>query len=405
MNTPTISTRQTGDMLAILNWSSGDLMVFESDDGKYVRDNLSYFMESTSSDDREIKSLLDGDGSLVPNSRKLRGSLLQMGATFGIPVVVNMEINRRCNERCDICYIGLGELNKKERSAFEEMSLEDFDAMLDDFVALGVFLLVFTGGEAFLTKQLHDFIKIAASKGFVSEIFSNLQYVPSWIFQSDSVELMIGRIQTTIYSGDACKHDSRTSVKGSFHRTLHNMQKLQDKGYYVEVASPLTYDSFESRKVTKKLFDEIGIKQDFSWPIVNEYYTQYQGQSRLNISASQMKRFLAENPDFLLEIDFSHNDDHICGAGRAMFAIDAKGAIYPCSQYPKELGNIRNDRVSDVFRSTGMAEIGDVRRRAVNVDKAYNFCMGNNYSETGDPLVQPVFIRTVAEKAQPFERR
>jgi MoaA/NifB/PqqE/SkfB family radical SAM enzyme len=167
---------------------------------------------------------------------------------------------------------------------------------LDKLHKMGVFLLVLTGGEPFLNKKLEQFLWLAKAKGFVVELFSNLQQIPSWFWKLSPTTAMIGRIQVSIYSSDPIVHDRITTIKGSPKKSMNNLCELKRLGFYVEVATPLMKYNFDSWEETRKLFASLKIKQDFSWPIVDEYYSRKTGKSSLNIMASQFAKFVEKNP-------------------------------------------------------------------------------------------------------------
>ena len=93
-------------------------------------------------------------------------------------------------------------------------------------------------------------------------------------------------------------------------------------------------------------------------------------------------------------MDVSDEDAPLCAAGVALFGISAKGDVYPCSQYPRPTGNIRNSQIEDIVFGKRMREsvaycVSDIKEKG----PLYNYCIGNNFSETGHPLRQPEFLR------------
>jgi len=312
---------------------------------------------------------------------------------FSFPVIVNLELNRRCNLRCVHCYIGREGLASSEPSVFDALTEEQIKNLLGSLHSIGVFLVVLTGGEPFLNGNIENVVRMASEKGFVLEVFSNLQHLPDWLSRSNPNALRIGRIQTSVYSADPRMHDKITMAEGSFERTLTNLRLLKERGYYVEVATPLMRRNFETRNETVALFRSLGIRQDFAWPIVNEYQAPSSSRKALlNISGEQVERFATEHPDFFIRPDLRRSDEPICAAGRALLGITCDGDVWPCSQYPLAVGNILERDVCQILGSPAMLEIAGRTKAMLQNEDNFNFCMGTNYAETGDPFSQPDFV-------------
>lgn len=381
--------RVVGKSVHVLNTTTGKLLTFEMSE-KELLPILQNWTDPELELTEEIMSLFVLERQT--NTRLCRSSLNSLGMELGFPTIVNLEINRRCSMRCVHCYIGAEFLESSTRSVFEDMSVKQQSLFLDELRGLGVFLLVFTGGEPFLNVKLEQLFKLAREKGFVVEIFSNLQQIPSWFWKLDSSTAMIGRVQVSIYSSDPVVHDDITTIMGSHERSMRNLKRLQQIGFYVEVATPLMKSNFDTWETTRQLFTDLGVKQNFSWPIVEEYYSEKTGKTSLNITAQQLKQFIDRNPDFLMRTEFTPPNDPVCEAGRSMFSISSDGNVFPCSQFPYPVGNITKDNMSSIYRSKAMQRIRDYRMMDTGLKEAYNYCMGENFVQTGNPLKQSKFF-------------
>lgn len=382
--------RIIGKYIHFLNCSSGKVQSFGLADGRNIIDNLDHPNQLKEVMSKETFSFLfDKKKRMKPKG--LRTSLLELGAEFSFPTTANIELNRRCVLRCKHCYIPFSDLNNGENELFDNYSLKEIKKFFVSLKKIGVFFVVLTGGEPFLNNNFRNFLTEADKQGFVIEIFSNLQNIPDWFINS-SYKYRINRFQTSIYSIDPEIHDFVTSKKGSLKNTLRNLRVLKKLGYRVEVASPLMCFNFDSRVKTREYFASRNINQSFSWPIVNEYYEGCKGKYRLNITKEQFLQFVDENPDYVMCPDFS-DKKYICGAGRILFSISAKGDVFPCSQFPKKMGNIKESSIEKIMEGKKMCGIACMSPKGIKKNEyVYNFCMGNNYSETGDPLKVPEFL-------------
>jgi len=327
------------------------------------------------------------------NSRLCRKNLIKLGLRFNFPTMVNIELSRRCSLRCVHCYVGDKNLSSSKPSFLEQLSECDVNGLFDELKSLGVFLVVITGGEPFISKSFKTFLEIGAQKGFLMEIFSNLQYLPDWFCSSRYKDFRIGRIQTSVYSSEKKIHDSVTKSIGSFEQNIKNLYFLKEKGYFLEVATPLMRKNFFSWENTSFFFRKIGIVQNFSWPLAYEYYgLNKRRKGELNISGQNFRDFVGKNPDFLLKINNANPDEYICEAGKAIFAISATGDIFPCSQLPLSVGNIKRNKIKEIIRGKRMVKIASLKWKDIRAKKVFNFCLGINYTDAGNVLTQPEYM-------------
>jgi radical SAM protein with 4Fe4S-binding SPASM domain len=113
----------------------------------------------------------------------------------------------------------------------------------------------------------------------------------------------------------------------------------------------------------------------------------------LNISKEQFLQFSTENPDFIIHCEWKKKNMPLCEAGISVFSISADGSVFPCSQYPLMVGNIFEERISAIYKGKKMKDAISYKVKDLCPDcEYYNFCIGNNFTETGDPLKQPTFM-------------
>ncbi len=376
--------RVIGEFAHILNPFTGKLVSLSLEDFKLLKD-------ATVKDlDTENLKTIQIPNKKTPNSRKFRTNLINLGAEYHFPTIVNIEITRRCLLDCKHCYITSEEHKSSKKKGLELLNREEIDTLVKELRDMGVFLIVLTGGEPCIASNVKDYIDACNKYNVMFELFSCLQIIPDWL---NSSLKNLSRIQVSIYSLENQIHDSITQKVGSLENSLKNIKKLKDKGFYIEIATPIMTLNFENRHEISKYFEDLGIKQNFSWPILNEYYTPHTGKSSLNISKEQFLQFNKENPDFIIHCEWETKDMPLCVAGISVFSISADGNVFPCSQYPLVIGNLFEEKISTLYKSKKMKDAISYRVKDLCSDcEHYNFCIGNNYTETGDPLKQPTFM-------------
>ena len=149
--------------------------------------------------------------------------------------IVNLqfELSSRCNERCIHCYIP----NEKKNHG-EDMSSSKVKELIDEYVDMGGIHVTFSGGEAFLHKELLDLVRYCRDKDLKVSILSNLIAVTDKQIE-ELKELNISLIQVSLYSMDPKKHDFVTTVKGSLEKTKRVIEKLVAADIPVQISCPI----------------------------------------------------------------------------------------------------------------------------------------------------------------------
>ena len=378
--------RKVGKFAHILNPYTGSLVSL------HLKDYENITKVTRKDIDQEILETIKVPKNSHMNSRLFRSSLITLGSEYKFPTIVNIELTRRCLLDCKHCYITSEEHKNQQAKGVESLAEQEIDDLLKNLHDMGVFLIVLTGGEPLIAKNVEFFIHACQKYNIAFELFSCLQVVPSWL-NKDLKNL--ARIQVSVYSLKDNVHDFITQKQDSLKKTLKNIEGLKKDNLYIEIATPLMNINFDDRKDISKYFKDYGIRQNFSWPILNEYYSEKTDKSLLNVSKEQFALFVEENPDFIIDCEWKDKKKPICEAGISVLSIVADGSVFPCSQYPKEVGNIFENNIHDIYKGERMAETISYTPNGLCPDcKYYNFCIGNNYSETGNPLKQPDFMIT-----------
>jgi len=158
------------------------------------------------------------------DSSKLPSELLQF-ARDKKPVVV-WNCTQRCNLKCVHCYA-----QSEDRDYPGEMSTEEAKTMIDDLAEFGAPVLLFSGGEPTIRKDLVELMHYAKSKGMRVVISTNGTLItPEKAAQYAEVGLSYVGVSL---DGGRETHDRFRGLEGSFDKAIAGIRNARDAGIKV----------------------------------------------------------------------------------------------------------------------------------------------------------------------------
>lgn len=262
----------------------------------------------------------------------------------------HLDLTYRCNQACLHCYNPEAPLRRTGGFNFAaELKTTEIITLLDQLVQLGVFRIIFSGGEATLRTDLLEILDAARKRGFCVELYSNgLGFTDSLV--SCLSKLGIHKVSLSLYSHEPQPHDQITGVSGSWGHTVNSFRLL--KHYNMQTACksiPMrdtVDDYFETKSFCATLADSVSM--DMS---VSPGYGNNQTPLKLQPTEKQMAAIFRQEIEEgrLKKQVFLDLNQPPCGAGRKSLCIGPDGNIYPCTGFPYPLGNIRHDKLSTIW--------------------------------------------------------
>ncbi len=226
------------------------------------------------------------------HSGKLPSHLLQFSADKKPVVVWNM--TQRCNLKCVHCYA-----HAKEERGEDPISTAQAKVMIDDLAAFGAPVMLFSGGEPLVRRDLPELAKYATAKGMRAVISTN-----GTLITRDMAKILkdvgLSYVGVSLDGGEAV-HDKFRGVPGSYRRALEGLDHCRAEG--IKVGLRFTINKRNAEEVPKifTLLEERDI------PRVCFYHLVYSGRGSA-----------------MIEEDLSHAEtramvDLIIDSTRAMF--------------------------------------------------------------------------------------
>ncbi len=196
-------------------------------------------------------------------SSRLPSHLLQFSADKK-PVVV-WNVTRRCNLRCIHCYA-----HAREEADADELTTGQGKALLNDLAAFGVPVVLFSGGEPLVRKDLPELAAYAVAKGMRAVISTNGTLItPAMARTLKDIGLSYVGISL---DGMQEVNDRFRAVPGAFRLALGGIRNCQAAG--IKVGLRFTINRFNVQEIPH-IFDLI---EEMDIPRVCFYHLVYAGR-------------------------------------------------------------------------------------------------------------------------------
>jgi len=141
------------------------------------------------------------------------------------PVVV-WNVTRRCNLKCVHCYSG-----SEDRDYGNELTFEEGKALIDDLAAFGAPVVLFSGGEPLIRRDILDLIRYAVERGRRAVLSTNGTLITGSLARKLH-ELGLSYVGISL-DGLERVHDEFRGVSGTFARVMTAIRNCQAEGLKV----------------------------------------------------------------------------------------------------------------------------------------------------------------------------
>jgi 12,18-didecarboxysiroheme deacetylase len=203
-------------------------------------------------------------------SSSLPSHLLQFSADKR-PVVV-WNVTRRCNLKCVHCYA-----HAKDQEFSNELSTDEGKILIDDLAHFGSPVLLFSGGEPLVRKDLPELAAYAVQKGMRAVISTNGTLITS---KTARILKEIGLSYVGIsLDGMEAINDRFRGVTGAFKLALRGIENCQEAGIKVGLRFTINQANVEE---IPKIFD---LLEKRNIPRVCFYHLVYAGRGSQLVEA------------------------------------------------------------------------------------------------------------------------
>ncbi len=319
------------------------------------------------------------------------------------PSLVSWNLTRLCNLRCPHCYLSAGKKTTAELTTGECLG------MVGEMRALGTEMVILTGGEPLLRKDIYDLASAAADQGMWVVMGTNGVLLDEKVARK-MVECGVKGVGISIDSIDPAKHDSFRGGPSSWEHSVKALEVAGANGLEVLVQTTVTD---ENRDEIPRLIEFA--RERGAWSF-NLYFLVRTGRGqRMNdLSAEQTETILTE----LAEVQEAYRPMLVrakcapqfkriaydlgkrglesggCMAGTDYCRITPDGEVTPCPYMPVSAGNVRERSFTDIWQNSpellALRDPGRLQGRcgACEYRQVCGGCRCRAYAAVGDYLAE-----------------
>jgi AdoMet-dependent heme synthase len=290
----------------------------------------------------------------------------------GYPYHVVWEVTTRCNLNCIHCYASSVESPQAELTTVEGKRLLDQIALNEE-----IRMIVITGGEPLLRKDIFEIIEYAGKLGF-SIIFSTNGTLLTPSMAKELAKSGVANFSISLDGFTETCHESIRRKPGSFQKALEGLKAAAQTKACVQVNFTAQQKNLAELPGIIDLSESLGadiIMVFQSIPPRQERgaaeLTAEQQLSLMQTIAEKQKKsraliipvccpeywpWLLEKKkvslkNFLPKLAFAG-----CGAGKGFSYIRFDGDVWPCNFIPISAGNVRNTPFQDIWHNSPLLE-------------------------------------------------
>ncbi len=270
---------------------------------------------------------------------------------------VHWELTYRCNQRCAHCYL---EVLPPQATVPGELSTAECLRVVDELAALGVLNLTFSGGEPLVRRDFIEIAEYARANRFLLRVFTNgLRITPA--VADRLAALHPYAVEISLYSVHPKLHDRITRLPRAWELTTRALALLHARGVRTILKTPLMHETVRELHALEDLARELGAQFQYDITLTPR---DDGGRAPLEhrLTDDDLRWLFHEtlSPEAWLARRVT-DDTPVCGIGTNALLLDPYGNVFPCVQVRTLAGNVREQRMEEIWRSSPLwKELGQL---------------------------------------------
>jgi radical SAM protein with 4Fe4S-binding SPASM domain len=279
------------------------------------------------------------------------------------PSLVSWNLTSACNLRCAHCYLDAG--HRREG----ELTTDECCHVIDQMAALGTEMVILTGGEPLLRKDIFSIARYASQKGILVVMGTNGVMIDAEVASALKDSGLQG-VGISLDSLHAERHDSFRGVQGCWEGAVRGIDACTKQGLQVIVQTTATQWNYEE---IPALIDFAQMKGAAAF---NLYYLVCtgRGEGLADITPQQYEESLAyvveaqaHHPGIMVRAKCAPHANRIahqrgsalmvsagCPAGTSYIRITPEGQVTPCPYLPLVAGSLREAGLREIWEGSDL---------------------------------------------------
>lgn len=261
-----------------------------------------------------------------------------------VPFYLSLAVTNRCQGRCIHCYSFLQ--RKEERP---ELTTAELESIIDQAARLGVYQVIFTGGEPLLRKDILELVGHARSRGLLTRLNTNALLLD----RETAVALKkagLNQCALSLDDADPETHDRMRGLPGHHARTLEGLGMLRALGIYALAnvyISARHLSSGPERTIAAAL--GAGARGIVILPAVASGRWEEEFAQVPDAAGMERIRGLQNLTTVQTELPSPRS---VCDAlKKFVLYMTAQGDLTPCPFIPYAIGNVKEHALADMWHS------------------------------------------------------
>lgn len=341
---------------------------------------------------------------------------------FARPYVISWNLTYRCNLACEHCYLDAGGTPEIDTPAFADRSELGTEACFEVVDEIAAFapdgLLILTGGEPLLRRDIVDIVRHAAARGLWVVVGTNGVKITENLAAILKREGVRG-LSLSLDALDEARHDAFRRVRGAFRNTVDGATILARAELPFIVQTTVgRHNAHELAAIAEFACDTLGARVWNLYFLVPagrgshvsdladaEYdrvlgelagiQRRYAGRMLVNAKCAPhyVRVLQAGDPSSPFSKSYAGGAGG-CPAGTHYLGIRPNGDVTPCPYLPEFGGNLRHARLADIWRASEVfvrirdrSALGG-RCGACELRAACGGCRARAYGTAGDVMAE-----------------
>lgn len=327
---------------------------------------------------------------------------------FGYPIHPVYEVTSKCNLNCLHCHA-------KGRYKKDELDTKGAKRLIENLAdVLDFRMLVFTGGEPFVRKDIFELMGHAREMGFEVVVATNATLISKEVARKMREMGVVG-IAASIDSTDPSKHDRFRGVKGAFEMAMRGIENSKEEGLYIQINITVSKLNLNELPDLLKLADGLGAYVVLLYQFIP--VGRGAGVKGLTLSPEELmnvikttKKIQGEIKPIVAPVGLPQYWAYLskegllgrlarrfitgCIAGKGMFYVKPNGDVWPCCFLPITIGNLTRESAREIwYKNELLNELRDRERlKGMCADCEFKDvcggCRSRAYSLYGDPFAE-----------------